>query len=79
MPTSAFESALSMPMNACKNPTMMTIKSAKKMSDSFIMTFNTTTSIAPKNLMLSRYNSNLIQNIGAEKASKSGLHLLGKG
>ena len=46
---------------------MMTIRRAKKINDSFIMTFNTT-SIAPKKRIESRYRSSLIQNIGAEKA-----------
>jgi len=60
-------SALSIPMNACKNPMMITLSSAKKMRDSLIITLRTT-SIAPKNLMLSKYNNKRIQNIGAEKA-----------
>lgn len=47
----------------------MTISSAKKMSDSFIMTFSTT-SMAPKNRKLSRYSSRRVQNIGALKARK---------
>lgn len=68
--TSAFESALSIPMKACKNPTTITKSRAKKMRDSFIITFKTT-SIAPKKRIESRYKSSLIQNIGAEKAVRS--------
>ncbi len=43
---------------------------AKKISDSFIMTLRTT-SMAPKKRIVSRYSSNLIQNMGAENAAKS--------
>lgn len=62
-------SARSSPTNAWRNPMTMTISSAKKMSDSFIMTFSTT-SMAPKNRKLSRYSSRRVQNIGALKARK---------
>ena len=53
MLTSVLVSALSIPTKACKKPTMMTMRRAKKMSDSFIMTFNTT-SMAPKKRIESR-------------------------
>ena len=43
--------------------------SAKKINDSLIITFNTTI-IAPKNRNVSKYNSSLIQNIGALNAKK---------
>lgn len=44
------------------------MRSAKKMRDSFIMTFSTT-NMAPKKRMESRYKRSRIQNIGAEKAT----------
>ena len=68
--TSALLSALSIPMKACKKPMIMTISKAKKINDSFIMTFSTT-NIAPKKRIESRYKRSLIQNIGAEKAITS--------
>ena len=46
-------SATSRPKKAWKKPSITTIRSAKKMSDSRIMTFNTT-NIAPKKRKVSR-------------------------
>jgi hypothetical protein len=68
--SAARSSAISIPMKAWKKPIMTTISSAKKMSDSRIMTFNTT-NIAPKKRNVSRYSNNRIQNMGAVKARKS--------
>lgn len=61
-------SARSRPMKACRKPMMMIPSRAKKMTDSFIITFSTT-SMAPKKRKLSRYSSRRDQNIGARKAN----------
>jgi hypothetical protein len=65
--TSVLLSALSMPTKAWRNPTMITIRRAKKIRDSFIMTLRTT-SMAPKKRTESKYSRRRIQNMGAEKA-----------
>jgi hypothetical protein len=51
--SAAKSSARSMPRKAWKKPIMTTIRSAKKMSDSRIMTFSTT-NMAPKKRNVSR-------------------------
>ena len=46
----ALSSAESIPMNACKKPIKTTTRSAKKISDSFIMTYANVSVISEKHL-----------------------------